>query len=511
MRRGLVGLIAAATALAAGVPAAAAGAPGDGGDSCSVRTIEDDGLAQDPVIGDYGVSLSGDGTILAYVTGAGLVIRDLGRSTTRTVPPPSGSQLFAPAVSADGSSVAFVAGDLWLTPHGYLGQLDVYRYDTETEAATRVLDEDGFNLRPALSADGRVVAASNWGQVSAVDVGSGRVVTSDVHNGNWYRTPVSVSPDGVLVTFSTGDDGGAVPAVEVLDVPTGITREVAPLAGSYHPRFLADGRRIVVVTSRDVEGVNPSRQPSLITYDLETGVADNLGPVGPYVEAVVSASGERRADMSSIGVDGQNPEGNMELVSTNLATGDATQLTDTQHGWVLPLASSADGTDIAFASDGVTGAGLFLATTCDPAPRADAQVATAASRRFVGVDVYAVNPTAAQKASAPIAAGASRSFLVRLQNDRTAVDSLTVAGRDAGRPGYRVQYRYLGADVTAEVEAGTFTVGPLDPGGSAVLQVKVTADPDVPAGARHRVDVTARSVANPVAGDTVRARLTASR
>ena len=122
-----------------------------------------------------------------------------------------------------------------------------------------------------------------------------------------------------------------------------------------------------------------------------------------------------------------------------------------------------------------------------------------------------MNPTPAQKVAVPIAAGGSRSFLVRLQNDRTAIDSLTVAGRDAGRPGYTVQYKHLGVDVTSQVEAGTFTTGPLEPGASVVLQVKTTADPGVPAGARHRVDVTARSVANPVAGDTVRARVTAFR
>jgi len=57
------------------------------------------------------------------------------------------------------------------------------------------------------------------------------------------------------------------------------------------------------------------------------------------------------------------------------------------------------------------------------------------------------------------------------------------------------------------VQAGTFSIGPLEPGASSTFQVKVTAATAPAAGARHRVDVTVRSTDNPVAVDVVRARV----
>src|SRR5690606_2244824 len=139
----------------------------------------------------------------------------------------------------------------------------------------------------------------------------------------------------------------------------------------------------------------------------------------------------------------------------DLATGTTSQLTSTGTDSRLDaLAVSADGRRVAYASRTRSGPDrvmtLSIATTCDPAPRADAQIATAISRRYVGKDVYAVDATPAQRRMATISSG-SRSFLVRLQNDRAAADTLTVSGQDAGDPGFRVRYRYRGAEVTEEV------------------------------------------------------------
>jgi hypothetical protein len=225
----------------------------------------------------------------------------------------------------------------------------------------------------------------------------------------------------------------------------------------------------------------------------------------------VSGDGTEVAWTSAGDPTGANPDGGLELFSTVLATGETSQLTDGGAQELDVLGISATGDHVVSANHHAeTGLGLTLTTTCAPAPRPDVQVATAASRRYVGDDVYAVQPLATQKRASPIAGGDSRSFLVLIENDRSTTDTFTVAGRDAGRPGYRVQYRYQGAGVSAAVRAGTFTVGPLDPGEHATLQVKVTAGAGVPRGARHRVDVTARSATNPVAADTVRARLTAT-
>lgn len=212
-----------------------------------------------------------------------------------------------------------------------------------------------------------------------------------------------------------------------------------------------------------------------------------------------------------MGVHGQNPEGNHELTSTVLATGATTQLTGTVANVAHPIATSATGDLIAFASRGPAEGRyrLSLATPCDPPPQPDAAIAPARTGVEVGDDVYAVAATHPQTLKDTIRPGTRRSFVLRLENDRSTTDTFTVAGRDAGRRDVRVRYRLAGADVTPEVEAGTFTTGPLEPGGSTVLRIEVTAGAGLPRDVRHVVEVTARSATNRVAADTVRVKLTA--
>lgn len=333
-----------------------------------------------------------------------------------------------------------------------------------------------------------------------------------------HQQPVSLSPDGPQVAFSsnadlTGQNPDRSAELFLHDVARGSTRQLTSSPSTRHwyggPLFVGDGQHLQTYANGNFGGDNPSRMAQTFILDLN---ARSMTAITPAPS--VRMSGDltlAAAGMTSDPV-GANGTRKQMLFAIDARDGTISQLTDPRSfGEVTPLAVDHDGRHIAFAGLFHDGTRLGVATTCDPAPRADAHVATAASRRYVGDDVFAVNPTPEQKVATPIAAGGRRSFLVRLQNDRTAVDSLTVVGRDAGRPGYTVQYKNVGIDVTSQVEAGTFNTGPLEPGAAAVLQVKITADPGVPAGARHRVDVTARSVANPVADDTVRARVTAFR
>jgi hypothetical protein len=96
---------------------------------------------------------------------------------------------------------------------------------------------------------------------------------------------------------------------------------------------------------------------------------------------------------------------------------------------------------------------------------------------------------------------------VNLQNDRAVTDRFTVRGADRGSPGYRVLYRRGSVDITAAVRAGTWRSGPIEPGEHVTIKVKVVAV-GASAGSGRTVDVTMTSRTNPVAGDSVRARVT---
>ena len=505
MRRGLVGVIAVAAALTAGVPVAAPEPSRT--DQCSIDALGTGPTSPYPT--KPTAAISADGSTVAYGTLAGLVIVEDGVSEI-AVTPRQYFTTFAPSLSADGSKIAYLDGYSTASQGGLRSGFDVVVLDRATGARTPLTDDLGMNLMPQISADGTSVAWLTHDGVFVHDLEAQTEISFPVEGADWWSPP-AISPDGsevAVTTFGT---------IVLHEVATATEREIASAPGRSfrRPRYLDDGRRLAVWTTDPLAGTNPSGawRPAIVDLGTEGLTALGAPPMTPGPSnGIVSGDGSRVVSTSRRDPLGMNPDHSPELFSTEVATGAVTQLTDTTPGPVIPLAVSQDGRRNVFISGvGPQGHQIAIATTCDPAPRADAAVATAATRRYVGDDVYGVRPTASQKASAPIAAGGSRSFVVRLQNDRTAVDALTVEGRDAGRPGFTVQYRYLGAEVTNAVEAGTFTTGALDPGASVVLQVKVTADPGVPAGARHRVDVTARSAANPVAGDTVRARVRAFR
>lgn len=104
-----------------------------------------------------------------------------------------------------------------------------------------------------------------------------------------------------------------------------------------------------------------------------------------------------------------------------------------------------------------------------------------------------------------IAPGATRRFVVHVQNDRYGPDSIRVRAVESGSPGYSVRFRAEGRDVTAAVRAGTYEVGPLARGESALVKVLVTAG--VGAGPYRAVDLRGTSVLDGRAVDVVRARV----
>ena len=127
--------------------------------------------------GVYDPAISGDGSKVAFTTaatnlGAGdlrgrtqVFVRDLKANTTTLVSRASGRRgaiagdySADPAISRDGRYVAFASTAGNLAARAREGQSRIYVRDLRTGRTRAVSGSDGFALEPAISADGRVVA-----------------------------------------------------------------------------------------------------------------------------------------------------------------------------------------------------------------------------------------------------------------------------------------------------------------------------------------------------------------
>ncbi|QVT79621.1 hypothetical protein ENKNEFLB_02004 [Nocardioides aquaticus] len=134
-------------------------------------------------------------------------------------------------------------------------------------------------------------------------------------------------------------------------------------------------------------------------------------------------------------------------------------------------------------------------------PRPDAAIRLA-RQAFTGVEVYGPGQRVTQRLSRR----APRATLhVRVTNRGTTADTLAVDATADDRR-FPVSYRTGGADVTRAVEAGTWTTGSMEPGGSVTLVVKVRRTRSVRPGAKRAVTVVTASAGSPDVRDAVVAR-----
>ena len=127
--------------------------------------------------------------------------------------------------------------------------------------------------------------------------------------------------------------------------------------------------------------------------------------------------------------------------------------------------------------------------------RPDAQIRPNTVARFAGDDVY--NGTGSSQTALGLG---TTTYVVRVQNDAVAADTLRVKGSRA-RPGWTVRYYAGPREVTAAVHAGTYEVAGLRAGGSRLLRIVVRPKAGSTAG---RQDVALTVTAGGVR-DTVRA------
>lgn len=142
--------------------------------------------------------------------------------------------------------------------------------------------------------------------------------------------------------------------------------------------------------------------------------------------------------------------------------------------------------------------------------RPDLAVATGTGA-FVGDDVYATSATTGQTASSNVAAGATKTFRVRIGNDGGAAESIRVTAASSGSAGYTV--RYFRADnnveITSFITTATGSTFPNMPAGGFVdIKVKITATTAAARGSTRSATITARSTTFTTITDVVRAKVT---
>ena len=181
------------------------------------------------------------------------------------------------------------------------------------------------------------------------------------------------------------------------------------------------------------------------------------------------------------------------------------------------LGSTDSGRDVAFdASGNVLVAGY--ATTGSNADfavlrylgvgyRVDAMIKRPSDITYTGDDVYGATG-AGELRAAKGKLGSSVSFSYAVQNEGTAPDGVTVRGC-GDSAGFSVAYAHGAADVTADVEAGTFALGPEAVGGTDGLTVTITVQPSAMVGTAKTCKVTATSQGAPASADVAKAKVKA--
>jgi TolB protein len=243
----------------------------------------------------YALSLSSDGTKIAFVTGDGLPDRQIATigidGTGIQVVPTEGIEASVPAWSPDGKEIAFegrVAG----------GASDIYVMNADGSGLRKLTDDPAYDQQPQWSPDGTTIAYDNTGdqpnpndpadpafsptaEIWTVPAGGGNQ-TRLTHNGSPDNAP-SYSRDGRIAYFCYAagicvmDQDGTGKRVLGNQVQDGFT-----------PRWSPDGSRIAYATYDDryrpsvrFGGVHKDAPLVIVSVlDVRSGRSHTVGDVG---------------------------------------------------------------------------------------------------------------------------------------------------------------------------------------------------------------------------------------
>ena len=283
---------------------------------------QSDGPSTDPSISEDGrwVAFTSEATNLVAGdtnSAADVFVRDTkdGRTTRVALPPGAAGAACAPAISGDGSTVAFVllAGATICDEDGTTSDVLVHRQGTTTvmSVAPDGSPGDGPSGEPALSRDGRTVAFSSDatnlvaddtnlvtdvfiarpGEGGATPAVTRASIGSDGGQSDGASTSPSLSADGAHVAFASeaddlaADDNNDNVEVFLRDLAPKLTSRVAALpaeGASTEPAISPDGLAVTFTFEPDVSASDAPLATSVLRHDRLTGVTIpvSVGPAG---------------------------------------------------------------------------------------------------------------------------------------------------------------------------------------------------------------------------------------
>jgi Tol biopolymer transport system component len=261
-----------------------------------------------------------------------------------------------PAISADGSVVAFASDFIDLVSGDSNGKIDIFVHDRTTGITSRVsvdssgAEANGSSFRPSISADGRFVAFQSYAtnlvagdlndlsDVFVHDRSTGETtrisVAPDGTEANGMSRSAAISADGRFVAFESqagnliSGDANACADVFLRDLASGTTSLVsvdsagAQASGpSSAPSISADGR-FVAFASRadDLDAFDLNGCTDVFVHDFVSGATERVS---------VDSSGrdaDRESDWPSISGDGRTVA--FESDATSLVSLDGNGMTD---------------------------------------------------------------------------------------------------------------------------------------------------------------------------------------
>jgi Tol biopolymer transport system component len=240
-----------------------------------------------------------------------------GVAITQLTDSAGGSLSLYPAISSDGTHIAFES-NADLTGENGDGNFEIFSHDDISGTLSQVTHTTaGGSHVPSISGDGsRIVFHSS-------------------------ADPIGHNPDGNLEIF-------------LFDAATGGLTQVTDATGrdSQDPAISGDGSTIAFESWANLTGKNTDRSREIFTYDVATGnltqVTDSFS--GQSQGASISADGRRIAFHSNANLIGQNGEGNFQIFLFDATTSEVTQVTDSQYLYAssFDAAISSDGTSSAF-------------------------------------------------------------------------------------------------------------------------------------------------------------------
>jgi Tol biopolymer transport system component len=269
---------------------------------------------------------------------------------------PGNADSFDPALSADGSTVAFASLATNLAARDAAGVVNVFMRDRRTGHTARIsngpdgMAGDGDSSSPALSGDGAVIAFDSFaGNLTAGDTNtvsdvfvydraSGRTarvsVDSDGGQGNGDSSSPTLSADGRFVAFAS-DATALVPGdhnragdVFVRDREAGKTTVVSvasdgrPANGdSFNPQISADGRFVAFASEATnlVRG-DTNGAVDIFVHDRETGHTNRV--------SVASDGGQVNGDAYSPTISGDGRYVAFATAASNVADADGNRASD---------------------------------------------------------------------------------------------------------------------------------------------------------------------------------------